>query len=419
MGKQVIPPAFSPSKRSFLNRLQSQLPNSWLSALATSFLFLIVVLVAIFFSQKNNLYSFLHQTNPPLKKTQSISHNSFKKEIIGFLPSWMVAKKIKVDTKNLSQIIYFGLAVNSDGSLVKFDEKGAAVAEWTYFNSPEFSDLQKEASKSGTKVLLSIKNFDNKNIDNLVSNPNSTNRFITQLNELIKTYKLDGINIDFEYLTDSNYPTFKYFNKFFTTLKNSLKKDNSNLIISADISGNAVLSDKAYDMVKIGDVIDQIILMAYDYKTANSTISGPIAPLYSSQGEDSVDKSVNSLIGRVPLEKVVLGIPFYGYEWQTTSYSYKASTIENTGALATIDRTSKLLGNRDDLKLYFDDKTASPWLSYTQSGAIKQIYYEDEKSIAKKLEYVNQKNLAGVAIWALGYEGSSDKLWQAISKQVK
>ena len=65
--------------------------------------------------------------------------------------------------------------------------------------------------------------------------------------------------------------------------------------------------------------------------------------------------------------------------------------------------------------LNWDEETKTPWLSYEQSGAIKQIYYENEQSLSEKITYVNNNNLNGIAIWALGYEGNNSQLWSVIN----
>ncbi len=263
---------------------------------------------------------------------------------------------------------------------------------------------------------MAIKNFDNKNIDDLISNPVTSDKFITQLTKLVKDNKLDGVNIDFEYFTDSNFPTFKHLNNFFTKLNQQLKAQNPNYIISADFNASAVASDPAYDMVKLGEVIDQIILMGYDYSTTASSQATPVAPLYSNDGEASIDHSISSMKGRVPLDKVILAIPFYGYEWQTLDNQFKSQTIPETGALATYDRVTQLINSRNDIEINWDNKSQTPWISYYQSGANKQIYFENEQSISKKLEYIKKADLAGVGIWAIGYEGDNQAFWDLIKK---
>jgi len=67
------------------------------------------------------------------------------------------------------------------------------------------------------------------------------------------------------------------------------------------------------------------------------------------------------------------------------------------------------------IKKAFDDNALSPYITYQQDGELYTIYYEDPQSIAYKLEYARQLDLAGIAIWALGYEDNDRELWQAIA----
>lgn len=337
------------------------------------------------------------------------------KEVIAFLPSWMVGKGTSVGAKPLTQLIYFGLGVTKDGELIQFEDK-VPVLEWSIFTSDEFLKLKNEAQSRNIKVLLSIKNFDNETIDKLISNQNATNNFIRRLQKMIATYHLDGVNLDFEYITDSNFPTHKYLNKFLTALSQALKAANKTSIISIDVNATALMQDAAYDMVKIGEVVDQVIVMGYDYHLPTSLIAGPVAPLSASSSSASITRSITSLTGRVPAEKIVLGVPFYGYEWQTYTENFGSYTVENTGALATYKRIKELISARADVVLHWDKASSEPWLSYKQSGAIKQIYYEDALSIKTKMSFVQERKLAGVAVWALGYEGENDDLWNSIRK---
>ena len=337
-------------------------------------------------------------------------------EIIAFLPSWVIAKKEKLNLDKLTQLIYFGIGVNEDGSLVKIKDGGDAVLEWQYLNSDVFKEIRKEAEQNNTKILVALKNFDNQEIDQLISDPYAIGKFIKEASLLIEDYDLDGINIDFEYVTQSDFPTAKHFNGFLSEVSQSLREKYPDIVISVDLNATAVLVDPAYDMVKIGELADQVILMGYDYHTMKSSQAGPIAPLHAmAKSGGSIEKSLESLTGRVPDNKTILGIPFYGYEWETVSENYQSETVRNSGALATWGRVHDLLESRDDIQANWDTKTQSPWIVYKQSGAIKQIYYENRHSLSAKMNFVKQNNLGGIAIWALGYEGDHKEAWDIIS----
>lgn len=393
-------------------KLSKILPLPFWSSFGTAVIFLVVITSALFYTR---------QLEKPVTLIKSflispVTSSASGYEVIGFLPSWNAAKEVKVDTANLTQLIYFGFGVNQKGEIIQFGTDGTETNEWVTFRSSYFTKIREDAEKSNTKILVAIKSFDNKNIDDLISNPYTSDKFIGQLAKLVKDNKLDGVNIDFEYFTDSNFPTFKHLNAFFTKLSQKLKSENPDWIISADFTASSVATDPAYDMVKLGEVIDQIILMGYDYSTTASSQATPVAPLYSNENEPSIDNSIGSLRGRVPFDKVVLAIPFYGYEWQTLNDRFKSQTVPETGALATYDRVTQLVNGRNDIEINWDNKSQTPWINYIQSGANKQIYFENEQSISKKLDYIKKTGLSGVGIWAIGYEGENGTFWELIKK---
>ena len=393
--------------------------------LITTLLFFVVFgIIYLISADKINDSTLVSPVQKVRKETLPASTNRYFSEsllatrssVIGFLPSWMAAQGVMVDTKTMTQIIYFGLGVNDNGEVIMFNEKNEPTFEWLYFTSDYFNNIKSEAKKNNTKVIIAFKMFDNESIDKLISNSNATEFFIKNVLNILKKYDLDGVNLDFEYFTDTNFPTVRFMNNFLQSLSTALKNENPKYLLSVDINAIVMLSDKAYDMVKMGELADQIIVMAYDYRMPSSTTSGPVAPLDGDSNEHSIKQSINSLVGRLPMEKVILAMPFYGYEWETKDRQHKSSVIPNSGALATYKRVKELLENRNDVVKHWDAKAQSPWLVYEQSGAIKQIYYEDEKSLAAKMEFVKNNNLGGVAVWALGYEGKYTNLWEIIAK---
>jgi len=350
----------------------------------------------------------------PLEQTKTIT--SDKKLVIGFLPSWSIAQNAKVDTEYLDQIIYFGIGIDEHGNLMRIDEKNQPLVEWSYLNSDYFKNLQNESKRTETKILIAIKNFDNTSIDTLIGNEIYTNNAVSQLAKLVDDYDLDGINIDFEYFSDIDTQTLQNYNRFLSTLAAKLKEVKSAAVLSVDVNATVVYKDNAYDMVKIGEVVDQVIIMGYDYHQPSSLYAGAVAPIDANDDNPSIRRTIDSLTGRVDPEKLILGIPLYGYEWQTFSEEKNSRTIADTGAIATYKRVRELITGRDDVVLYFDDLSQSPWLTYNQNGLIKQIYYEDEKSLLEKIKFVELNNLEGIALWALGYEGDYTEPW-AIIKQ--
>ena len=162
--------------------------------------------------------------------------------------------------------------------------------------------------------------------------------------------------------------------------------------------------------------------MAYDFHRRQSTQAGPVAPLFG--GKELWDNDINTYLQQflelVPAQKILLGIPFYGYEWQTTSRESLSHTFPDTGATASYERVQELLKQSEELQVQesWNEQALSPYISYSEDGEIYVIYFENSRSISYKLDYVNQLDLGGVAIWALGYEGSSRELWEVIQNKV-
>lgn len=371
----------------------------------------------ISFAKENSIDPIPENYSAPLSQNTSLTNA--RKQVIGFLPSWSIAAGAHVYPEYMDQIIYFGLGMDEKGNLMKYDDQNQPVVEWNYLNSSYFKDLQTQAKETNTKISVSIKQFNNDKVSKLITTPAYTTNAANQLAKLVKDYNLDGINIDYEYFSTTDEPTLQYYNKFLEEVVAKLREVNPNIVVSIDVNATVVYNDNAYDMVKIGELVDQVIIMGYDYHRPSSITAGPIAPIDMPNESPSIRKTIKSLEGRVHKDKIILGIPFYGYEWQTTTKDEFSKTIPNTGAIATYKRVRELIASRDDVSLDFDETTLSPRLTYVQNGLIKQIYYEDEHSLLEKIKYVELNGLDGIAIWALGYEGDYIEPWNVIKENMR
>lgn len=371
-----------------------------------------------------SVISFAKEINPvpenysaPL--SQSESYTNSRKQVFGFLPSWSIAGNAKVYPEYMDEIIYFGLGMQENGGIMKYDDHNQPLVEWTYLNSDYFKNLQSKAKETNTRISVSIKQFDNDKVYKLITNPTYTTNAANQLAKLVEDYDLDGINIDYEYFSSTDEPTLQHYNRFLTEVSAKLREVNPNISITIDVNATVVYNDNAYDMVKIGELVDHVIVMGYDYHQPNSTRAGPIAPIDMNGNSPSIRRTISSLKGRVDNSKVILGIPFYGYEWQTVTDAEFSPTVANTGAIATYKRVRQLIENREDVSLDFSETTLSPRLVYNQNGLIKQIYYEDERSLLEKIKFIELNGLDGIAIWALGYEGDYIEPWGIIKEHMR
>lgn len=352
-----------------------------------------------------------------------------QKIVYGFLPYWNI-KDIKLE-KELTHLSYFGLNIAANGDIMTRDQDGNLDPGYRLLNEEKFLELTTQMKAQNGKVELVFKQFNNEDINAFLSNEKSWQKFFTSLDSILLAYPISGINIDIEYSGENSQNLRPKFSQFITQLNSYLDAKYQNIALSVDVYASAASNDKSmWDIATIGQEVDYIIVMAYDFHQRSSDQAGPVAPLFSenSQWNKDINQHLKIFFEQVPREKILLGIPFYGYGWRTDSNQPKANTYKDTGFTVSYKKAKELLAMHDgktntevtwqgatQIKKAFDENALSPYITYQQDNELYTIYYEDPQSIAYKLEYARQLDLAGIAIWALGYEDSNRELWQAIA----
>lgn len=351
---------------------------------------------------------------------RSPSHQPENEKVIyGFLPYWNISKT--TIQPELTHLSYFGLTIGADGSLLTQTTEGTEPG-FNKLQSDDFLSISNQTLQQGGSVELVLVQFNADDISLFLSNPSAQERLLTSLDSVLLAYPFTGVNIDIE-LNGSPSPKMReQFTTFMKNLRAHLNERYGHITLSVDVYASAVEGTNIWDIKAIGEEVDYIIVMAYDFHRRQSTQAGPVAPLFG--GKEVWDNDINTYLQKfvelVPAEKVLLGVPFYGYEWQTTSRDSQSHTFPNTGATASYERVQDLLKRKDELKVQegWNENALSPYISYVEDNEIFVVYYENSRSISYKLDYVNQLDLGGIAIWALGYEGDSRELWEVINKKV-
>lgn len=399
-----------------------------------SSIFLVLLLVFVILFSINLFY------NTPL--SSSINSNSrlrYLKELIiprkekkivyGFLPYWNV-NDIKLE-KELTHLSYFGLNIAANGEIMTKDEDGNLDPGYRLLNDESFLELVTQVQNQNGQIELVLKQFNSDDIAAFIKNEKAHLKFFESLDSIILAYPISGINIDIEYSGEESQSFRESFVTFIRKLDWYLDTKYKNIKISVDVYASAASNDQSFwDIKALGQYVDYVIVMAYDFHQRSSEQAGPVAPLFSenSKWNKDINQHLKIFLDQVPREKILLGIPFYGYGWRTDSNQPKANTYKDTGFTVSYKKAKELLSLADgkssnentwigasQIKKSFDENALSPYITYKQDGEFYTIYYEDPQSIAYKLEYARQLDLAGVAIWALGYEDNNRELWQAIA----
>ncbi len=260
------------------------------------------------------------------------------------------------------------------------------------------TDYVSAAHAKGMQVWALIDNFtSDMSTYEVLSHTASRQALIGNLVSSVVNCGADGINIDFETLSEE---TGVHFLQFLREL--SVECRRNNLVLSVD---NPVPEDftSHYDREEQGKVVDYVIVMGYDEHYVGSPEAGSVASL------PWVEQGIIDTIAEVPAEKVVLGIPFYCRLWKVMAESLSSEALGMVEANRVI--------NEHKAEMYWDNVVCQHVGSYEAEGATWKIWLEDNESIAAKTDLVNKYNLAGTAAWKLGLEDSS--VWAVIAEHMQ
>lgn len=352
----------------------------------------------------------------PLGQTWGVTvpPNLSAKQTIGFLPYWLVKEINRLPP--VTEVVYFSLELDEEGEIVKRQNPQEVELGWYTLQQESTQNLLDAFKRQGAGVTVAVTAFDNDRIDVLIHQSEVKQRAIETIAQAVQEYGFTGVNVDFEYVLSEPFQANSglALAQFVKDLQVRLKKDNPQAKVSVDIYVNGMIYDEPYDVTALSRVADQVIVMAYDFHAPGSDRAGPVAPLRSDGQYRSIVEGIEAALEKkVALGKLVLGIPLYGYEWPTQTADFRALTLE-TGVLATSKRIGKLI-QEEEVRLEWDQQSLSPWLWYETDGQIRQIYFDNDRSVSLKLQLADQLGLQGVAFWALGYEGENSSLWQVVA----
>ena len=254
-----------------------------------------------------------------------------------------------------------------------------------------------QAHEKGLKVWGLVDNFsENMSTTTVLSNTAARQNLENQLVTYALKAGLDGINVDFESLSED---VGIHFLQFLREL--SIQCHENNLVLSVD---NPVPEDftSHYDRAEQGKVVDYVIIMGYDEHYVGSD-AGSVASL------PWVEQGVKDTLAEVPAKRTILAIPFYTRLWKTTDGG--ALTSEAIG----MDQAQQAISD-NGAETYWDKTTSQNYGTYEGDGATYQIWLEDSKSIAEKVKLIPKYKLAGVADWKLGFENSG--IWSVITENL-
>lgn len=332
-----------------------------------------------------------------------------KKEVIGFLPYWLIPNAKEDYSPYVTTLAYFALRVEKDGHIQKLLNPQQEEPGWYSLTSGKVDEMFDTAAKKKVKLSLVIASGDTNSILGLISDPEKhAHNLLSDTKPLLSKYHFSDLNIDVEYTHTASPDSQKKFASFISEVKKGLPRGTT---LTVEISPTDPIKNNLISPKLISSSSDNIVLMAYDYHSTTSFVTGPVAPIGGAGVEAEYDttSAVEKTLANIPAQKLILGIPTYGYQWETLREAPRSSIIPNTGVVASNRRAEELIRDCTNCSVKKDSEGQETYITYFDSdlGNYHTVFFPDKSSTAAKIKLANQFELGGLAVWALGYEGNT------------
>ncbi len=278
----------------------------------------------------------------------------------------------------LTYITSFSYAVTAEGTLQPLNDQA----------------ILRTAANYNVAPLLVITNYQGGNFNaNLAHTILSTNsvqeNLISNLLNLLEEKGYDGVVVDFEHIPAEDR---QLYNAFLRKVTAALHAENY-IVASA-------LAPKTYDITvgpwhgahdyaAHGQIMDFVIIMTYDWGWAGGP-PYPIAPI------PNVREVLEYAVSVIPPGKILMGVPFYGYDW-TLPY------VEGGPWARMVSYVQALqLAAQYGAPIQYNEEFQAPSFQYFDSqGRQHIVWFEDARSVQAKYSLVNDYGLRGVSYWVL------------------
>ena len=295
-----------------------------------------------------------------------------------------------MDGVNVVSPSFFSLERGSNGEIYdNAKDDGAEYIEWAHNNNYQvWAMFSNNSLKDTTSQILNDYEKRETMIENLM--------------DLVEEYNLDGVNVDFENMNESDKDVYS---RFLIELAPRLKKIGKTLSVDVTAPDGSETWSLCFDRNTIANVADYIVFMAYDQYGTNSNKAGTTA------GYNWVEANVKKFLGQedVDPEKIILGIPLYMRLWEEEEDGTAKPEVVNMKDMFDVLPENQVATWDEELKQYY--------VEYEEDGKTYKMWVENEKSVGEKINLANQYNLAGIAFWEKDRE-TNDEFWTFVKEQL-
>jgi hypothetical protein len=317
--------------------------------------------------------------------------------VLGFLPSWEIYSASSVNYSAFSEIAYFALQLEPGGSIL------TSGAGWQPLADGAVDTFVADAHQAGDRALLTLFTQTQSTLDQMAKAPAADGHALAdRVAPLLSAHGFDGVDFDIEGQQGADRSALVAFIAAFSSRLHVLGPRYS--IVLNSYPQAAVDPSNFFDVKALSPYVDQFFVMAYDMNDQSSP--GATAPLLGQNLSDA--SSVASYEAVVPASKIILGIPFYGYDFTASRKSPPAITVGTPYAVSYADvvaagRTAQ-----------WDPSSETPYESFKRAGQWHQTWFDDPVSVALKVALAAAFHTAGVGAWEIGMAGGQPAMITAL-----
>ncbi len=371
--------------------------------------------------------------------------------IYGYLPYWTIAETPNFRVGALTDVAYFGLEINETGNFIKSatDSEGNSTNHsgyWAWRNDPQLTDFIIKARANNVRTSITIVSHVDDVSTKFLNCRECWDSFYEALKEEMAFHKVDNVNLNFEYYELVEKELALKYTEFTAYLRKRLKKDLPNAEIVVAAYADSIINGRITDIESLAKVADRIFIMAYDFHIMPQSKAAPVSPMGGAGIHAGYDirTMIRDYLSYAPPQKLILGVPYYGFNWsesteavnskEKASDSTEGNEKQENGESGekdneNLDKVSntliqtyaQIMKNVEDsgATVYWDELGQVPYYEYTdpETGKPRKVYFENEKSLEVKYRIAKEFNLAGVGVWALGYDGDRPELWDLLKKE--
>lgn len=280
----------------------------------------------------------------------------------------------------IDEILIFSYGFTAEGELIppQIDETWVIQEAWNQQVEPIL--VLTPFAETGT--------FNSGLIQILSENETVQDNLIENLLETVREKGYVGVDVDFEYIRPEDRVGYA---DFVNRLRETMNENGYRVSVALAPKTSSYqkgLLYEAMDYHLLGQSANTVFLMTYEW---GYTYGPPlaVAPL------PNVRQVLEYALTEIPKEKIVLGVPNYGYSWPLPYERgvTKARLIGNVEA--------NVIAAERGAEIQYDERYQSPFFYYEIGGRRYEVWFEDVRSIYAKLQLAAEKDIRGVGYWNL------------------